>query len=62
MTQEQIAERIKTAGQEKDYTGSLSSYAVKSIKEGRSNYPASNLITYCQDMGLKLGPFFVQWS
>lgn len=54
MTQEQIAERIKTAGQEKDYTGSLSSYAVKSIEEGRSNYPASNLITYCQDMGLKL--------
>lgn len=54
MTQEQIAERIKAVSQSKDYSGSLSSYAVKSIVEGRSNYPASNLITFCQDMGLKI--------
>lgn len=57
MTQEQIAERIKAASHNKKYCGSLTSYAVKSIIEGRSNYPASNLITYCQDMNLKLVMF-----
>ena len=57
MTQEQIAERIKAAIQNKEYKGGLTSYAVKSIEEGRSNYPASNLIIYCQDMSLKLVMF-----
>lgn len=57
MTQEQIAERIKAVCGNNGYSGNLTPYAVKSIEEGRSNYPASNLITYCQDMGLKLVMF-----
>lgn len=54
MNQEQIAEKLKEASQGKVYNGSLSSYAVKSIMSGRSNYPVLNLITYCGDLGLHL--------
>lgn len=54
MTQEQVAERIKAIARDKDYQGSLTPYAVKSIEDGRSNYPVSNLIVYCKDMNLKL--------
>lgn len=54
MTQEQVAERIKSITHENDYHGNLTRYAVKSIEESRSNYPVSNLIIYCQDMNLKL--------
>lgn len=57
MTQEQIAERIKTVSNDKGYSGNLTPYAVTSIIEGRSNYPVSNLITFCQDMNLKLVMF-----
>ncbi len=57
MTQEQIAERLKQSVQDKAYTGSLTSYTVKSIEDGRSNYPVTNLIAYCQDMDLKLVMF-----
>lgn len=57
MTQEQIAERIKTASNGESYDGNLTPYAVTSIIEGRSNYPVSNLITFCQDMNLKLVMF-----
>lgn len=54
MTQEQVAEKIKAAASDKTYCGGLTPYAVKSIEDGRSNYPVSNLITYCQDMNLKI--------
>lgn len=53
MNQEQIAEKLKAISQDKVYKGGLSTYAVQSIRSGRSNYPVSNLITYCQDLGLK---------
>ena len=53
MNQEQIAEKLKAVSQDREYRGSLSSYAAQSIISGRSNYPVSNLITYCQDLGLK---------
>lgn len=53
MNQEQIAEKLKAVSQDKVYKGGLSAYAVQSIKSGRSNYPVSNLIAYCQDLGLK---------
>lgn len=57
MNQEQIAERLKTVSQGKLYSGNLTSYASKSIEDGRSNYPVSNLITYCKDMNLKMVMF-----
>lgn len=57
MTQTQIAERLKQALQGKAYEGSLTSYAVKSIEDGRSNYPVSNLLAYCEDMNLQLVMF-----
>lgn len=53
MNQEQIAEKLKSVLQDRKYQGSLSAYAVQSIRLGRSNYPVSNLITYCQDFGLR---------
>lgn len=54
MNQEQIAEKLKAALKGNVYIGNLTTYAIQSIKSGRSNYPVSNLIAYCQDMGLKL--------
>lgn len=54
MNQEQLADRIKNAVSGAAYTGSLSPYAVQSIELARSNYPVQNLITFCQDMSLKL--------
>lgn len=57
MTQTQIANRLKGSLQGRSYVGSLTSYAVKSIEEGRSNYPVSNLIAYCEDMNLRLAMF-----
>lgn len=53
MNQEQLAHRIKTATNGAAYTGSLTHYAVQSIELARSNYPAQNLISFCQDMNLK---------
>lgn len=57
MNQEQVAERLKEAMNGRAYKGSLTSYAVQSIEKGRSNYPVSNLITYCQDSSLKIVMF-----
>lgn len=54
MNQEQIADKLKEVLQGREYSGSLTSYAVKSIISGRSNYPVLNLITFCNDLGLKL--------
>lgn len=54
MNQEQLMDKIKQATKETAYTGSLTSYAVKSIELGRSNYPVQNLITYCHDSNLRL--------
>lgn len=54
MTQEQVTARIKAAKSDRGYNGSLTSYAVKSIEDGRSNYPVSNLITYCMGNEIKL--------
>lgn len=33
---------------------SLSKYAVKSIEKGRSSYPVSNLIVYCNELNIQL--------
>lgn len=57
MTQEQIAERLSAAAANREYSGNLTSYAIQSIGEGRSNYPVSNLIAYCNGLGLKLVMF-----
>lgn len=57
MTQTQIAERLTEALQGRTYVGSLTAYAAKSIEDGRSNYPVSNLITYCQDMNVRMVMF-----
>lgn len=54
MNQEQLADKIKAASEGAAYKGDLTSYAVQSIEMGRSNYPVSNLITYCQDQNLQL--------
>lgn len=54
MNQEQLSDRIKDATDGIDYTGRLTPYAVQSIELARSNYPVQNLITYCEDMNLKL--------
>lgn len=53
MNQEQIAVKLKAVSQDKVYKGGLSSYAVQSIVSGRSNYPVSNLLTYCSDSNIK---------
>lgn len=54
MNQQQLAERITDAMEGAVYSGSLTSYAAQSIESARSNYPVSNLMTYCQDSGLQL--------
>lgn len=54
MNQEQIADKLKKASGKTVYKGELTAYAVKSIELGRSNYPVSNLIAYCQGMGLRM--------
>ena len=54
MNQEQLADRIKGVTNGAAYTGDLTPYAVQSIESGRSNYPVQNLITFCQDMKLRL--------
>lgn len=37
----------------KSYSGGLTQYAVSSIETGRSNYAVSNLLKYCDDMGIR---------
>lgn len=32
----------------------LTDYAVKSIEEGRSSYPVTNLLTYCEALSLRM--------
>ena len=54
MNQEQVTEKLKELVGNKLYKGTLSSYAVESIKLGRSNYPVSNLLAYCNDFDLKV--------
>ena len=54
MNQEQDTEKLKELVGNKLYKGTLSSYAVESIKLGRSNYPVSNLLAYCNDFDLKV--------
>lgn len=50
MTQQEIAKRLQIGNN--PYKGKLTSYAVKSIVEGKSNYPVSNLLQYCNDMNI----------
>ncbi|MCM1140202.1 MAG: hypothetical protein NC453_16675 [Muribaculum sp.] len=57
MNQEQIAEKISIANTGLEYAGGLTPYAIQSIKEGRSNYPVSNLLAYCGGLGLRLVMF-----
>lgn len=52
MNQERIAEELRRLTEGERYQGSLTRYAVQSIEESRSNYPAVNLLTYCNDMGI----------
>lgn len=54
MTVENLAAIIKTIVPYHIYVGDLSPYAVQSIETGRSNYPVQNLLTYLQDMKLRL--------
>lgn len=54
MNLNQITDKLKMALDGAVYKGDLTSYAVKSIESGRSNYPVSNLITYCQGANLKM--------
>jgi len=36
------------------YSGHLSGYAVQSIVKGRSSYPVSNLVEYCNGTGVRM--------
>ena len=54
MNQETIAERLAAVTKGKQYTGSLTPYAVQSILKGRSNYPIANLVTFCQDSDIRI--------
>lgn len=54
MNQEQIADKLKGILDGTAYKGSLTSYAVQSIESGRSNYPVSNLIAYCEGVNLRM--------
>lgn len=55
MIQKQIAKRLNSLLGGRTYNGnSLSEYAAGSIQNGSSNYPVSNLMVYCRDMGLRL--------
>ena len=53
MTKEQLAVRIKEAANGRTYCGELSGYAISSIIEGRSSYPVSNLISYCNGIDIQ---------
>ena len=54
MTKEQIAEKLRLIHRESVYSGELSRYAVRSIREGRSSYPVSNLLNYCEGSGIQM--------
>lgn len=54
MTLEQLTDKLATAREDNVYEGTLSGYAVRSIEKGRSSYPVSNLIEYCNGIGLSV--------
>lgn len=54
MTREQVAERLGQAAPDTPQHSRLSAYAADSVRRGRSNYPVSNLLTYCGDAGIRL--------
>lgn len=54
MNKEQLANRLKAIHEKCVYSGELSNYAVRSIREGRSSYSVSNLIKYCKGSNLEL--------
>ena len=54
MTKEQIAEKLRQIHKESDYSGGLSDYAVRSIREGRSSYPVKNLLDYCEGSHIQM--------
>jgi len=54
MTKEQLAIKLNEVCGNNVYSGNLSSYAVRSIIEGRSSYPVSNLIDYCEGTDVRM--------
>lgn len=54
MTKEQLAIKLAQISQENKCPEKLSDYSIKSIREGRSSYPVSNLIDYCEGMELQM--------
>lgn len=54
MNKESLTGRLRAATEGRKYVGGLSRYSLKSIEEGRSSYPISNLIAYCEGYGLGL--------
>lgn len=54
MNREQFTERLATAINGRTYQGKLTDYAAHSIERSKSNFPVTNLITYCQDMNLAI--------
>ena len=54
MTKEQLAKKLSVVCGKNVYSGELSDYAIRSIKESRSSYPVSNLIDYCKGMDVRM--------
>lgn len=54
MNKEEIAIKLHNAKRIDEYKGDMTSYAIQSIEQGRSNYPVANLINYCRGVHLQL--------
>lgn len=53
MTTEQIAERLREVRGDGEYVGSMSGYSRMTIEQHRANYPVSNLMGYCDGLGIQ---------
>lgn len=54
MNAEQVAQKLTKATESRSYNGSLSKYALQSIKSGKVIYSAANLLAFCEGYGLKM--------
>ncbi|MCM1296164.1 MAG: hypothetical protein NC311_11540 [Muribaculaceae bacterium] len=54
MNQARLTARLAEARGNRRYRGDLSDHVTLSIEEGRSNYSVTNLMTYCDDIGVRL--------
>lgn len=54
MNAEQVAQKLIKASENRPYKGTLSKFALQSIKSGKVVYSAANLLAFCEGYGLKM--------